>query len=230
MDERAADQANTNRQVTFAEAVTEHVFSQIGLFVSKTAVATFGGAYAVLAYVAREAVQTYQRLTPGEMLNGLGMAETTPGPLIIVTQFVGFMGAFRATTGLDPLTAAILCGALTTWVTFVPRLLWIFLGAPHGRLNAALGAISAAVVGVIMNLALWFGLHLLFARMVRVQAFGADLKLPVLSSLNLAGAGLAMAAALAAFRFKVAMIPLLLACSAAGVVLYLAAGLAPAAH
>ena len=130
-----------------------NVFSQIGLFFSKMAVVTFGGAYAVLAYVAQEGVQTYGWLRPGEMLDGLGMAETTPGPLIIVTQFVGFMGAYRNAIGITPLMAGVLGGLLTTWVTFTPCFLWIFLGAPFVEalrgaraLNAALAAISAAVV------------------------------------------------------------------------------------
>jgi len=207
----------------------DNVFTQIGVFFSKMAVVTFGGAYAVLAYVAQEAVQTYHWLKPGEMLDGLGMAETTPGPLIMVTQFVGFMAAFRQATGLNPLTAAILGGMLTTWVTFVPCFLWIFLGAPFVEalrgakaLSAALASISAAVVGVILNLALWFALHVLFARMVEVRALGLALELPVLPSINLASAALTLAAAVAAFRFKVGMIPLLAACSAAGVALHLA--------
>ena len=215
----------------------DHVFTQIGLFFSKMAVVTFGGAYAVLAYVAQEAVQTYHWLKPGEMLDGLGMAETTPGPLIIVTQFVGFMGAFRAETGLDPLAAAIVGGALTTWVTFVPCFLWIFIGAPFVEglrgartLNAALGAISAAVVGVIMNLALWFALHVLFARMIPVRGFGASLEAPDLTSLNLPSAVLTVAAAVAAFRFRTPMIPLLLACSTIGVLFYLLTGVTPASH
>lgn len=212
----------------------DSVFSHIGLFFSKLAVVTFGGAYAVLAYVAQEAVQTYQWLAPGEMLDGLGMAETTPGPLIMVTQFVGFMGAYRAETGLFPLAAAILGGLLTTWVTFVPCFLWIFLGAPYVEalrnarlLNAALAAISAAVVGVIMNLALWFGLHVLFTQMVEVRAFGGVIDLPVLTSINLPSTIIAVVAGVAAFRFKVSTIPLLLACSAAGAIYYFAAGLSP---
>lgn len=215
----------------------DHVFSQIGLFFSKMAVVTFGGAYAVLAYVAQEAVQTYHWLRPGEMLDGLGMAETTPGPLIIVTQFVGFLGAFRAETGLSPLWAGVLGGALTTWVTFTPCFLWIFFGAPFVEalrgaraLNAALAAISAAVVGVIMNLALWFGLHVLFGRMVEVGPHGARLELPVLASLNVPSAILTLGAAVAAFRFKAPMIPLLLACSAAGLLFHLLTGFAPPAH
>jgi chromate transporter len=209
----------------------DHALSRIGFFFSKMAVVTFGGAYAVLAYVAQEAVQTYHWLGPGEMLDGLGMAETTPGPLIIVTQFVGFMGAFRNPSGLPPLLAGVLGGVLTTWVTFTPCFLWIFLGAPFiealrgaRALNAALAAISAAVVGVIMNLAVWFALHVLFARMVEVRLPGASLELPVPGSINVASAALVSAAALAAFRFKVPMIPLLLACAAAGLAGYLVLG------
>ena len=132
------------------------------------AVVTFGGAYAVLAYVAQEAVQNFGWLAAGEMLDGLSMAETTPGPLIMVTQFVGFMGALRDAGTLPPLMAATLGGLLTTWVTFTPCFLWIFLGAPfierlrnNQNLTAALSAITAAVVGVILNLAVWFGLHVL---------------------------------------------------------------------
>lgn len=215
----------------------DNVFSQIGLFFSKMAVVTFGGAYAVLAYVAQEAVQTYGWVSPGEMLDGLGMAETTPGPLIIVTQFVGFLAAFRRASGLSPLAAGVLGGALTTWVTFTPCFLWIFLGAPFVEalrgaraLAAALSAIGAAVVGVIMNLAVWFALHVLFARMVTVHGFGARLELPAPSTINVASAVLALAAAIAAFRFRVGMIPLLLTCSALGVVYFMLTGSNPAAH
>ena len=205
------------------------VFAQIAVFFSKMAVVTFGGAYAVLAYVAQEAVETYGWLQPGEMLDGLGMAETTPGPLIMVTQFVGFMGAFRGETGLSPLTAGVLGGLLTTWVTFTPCFLWIFLGAPFVEalrgakaLNAALAAITAAVVGVILNLAIWFGLHVLFRDVREVEAGPLALDLPVLTSVNGASLVLALAAAVAAFRFKVGVIPLLAGCAAAGVVLYMA--------
>jgi chromate transporter len=208
---------------------TDSVFLDQGVFFSGAAVVTFGGAYAVLAYVAQEAVQTYGWLEPGEMLDGLGMAETTPGPLIIVTQFVGFMGAFRGETGLNPLIAGILGGVLTTWVTFTPCFLWIFLGAPFVEalrgakaLNAALAAITAAVVGVILNLAIWFSLHVLFADVAEVTAGPLSLDLPRLASVNLPSLFLALAAAVAAFRFKIGVIPLLLGCAAAGVVLYLA--------
>jgi chromate transporter len=206
----------------------DSVFSRIGLFFAKMAVVTFGGAYAVLAYVAQEAVQTYGWLKPGEMLDGLGLAETTPGPLIMVTQFVGFLAAFRARTGLPPLAAGILGGLLTTWTTFTPCFLWIFLGAPFVEalrgaraLNAALAAIGAAVVGVILNLAAWFSLHVLFSRSIELQGLGLRMELPMLSSVNIQSGLLTLAAAVAAFRFKVGIIPLLGACSALGVALYL---------
>jgi chromate transporter len=208
------------------------VFADIAVFFSKMAVVTFGGAYAVLAYVAQEAVETYRWLQPGEMLDGLGMAETTPGPLIMVTQFVGFMGAFRAPGSLNPYVAGVLGGLLTTWVTFTPCFLWIFLGAPYVEalrgnraLSAALAVITAAVVGVILNLAVWFGLHVLFRKVVEVRWLpGLALDVPVLSSINIASAVLTLAAVVAMFRFKAGMIPVLAACSAAGVVYYLATG------
>jgi chromate transporter len=213
------------------------VFSQIGVFFSKMAVVSFGGAYAVLSYVAQDAVQTYGWLKPGEMLDGLGMAETTPGPLIMVTQFVGFMGAFRNAQGISPLLAGALGGMLTTWVTFTPCFLWIFLGAPFVEqlrgarvLNAALAAIGAAVVGVILNLALWFALHVLFREMLQGRPLGLPVELPVLSTVNVASALLTLAAAVAAFRFKVGMIPLLAACSAAGVLIYVLTGSLPMAR
>ena len=197
------------------------------------AVVTFGGAYAVLAYVAQQAVETYGWLQPGEMLDGLGMAETTPGPLIMVVQFVGFMGAFRDPGALPPLLAGALGGLLTTWVTFVPCFLWIFLGAPfvealrgNKALGGALAAITAAVVGVILNLAVWFALHVLFARGARgATRFGMTLDVPVLASVNLASLVLTLAALLAVFRFKIGMIPVLAACAAIGVLLHLAFGI-----
>ena len=155
-----------------------NVFSQIAVFFSKMAMVTFGGAYAVLAYVAQQAVENYGWLKPGEMLDGLGMAETTPGPLIMVLQFVGFMAAFRDPGSLSPMLAGTLGGLLATWVTFTPCFLWIFLGAPfievlrgNKALNGALSAITAAVVGVILNLAIWFALHTLFRETVPVHAY-----------------------------------------------------------
>lgn len=205
----------------------DNVFSEIAVFFSKMAVVTFGGAYAVLAYVAQEAVETYGWLQPGEMLDGLGMAETTPGPLIIVTQFVGFMGAFRGAEGLSPLAAGVVGGVLTTWVTFTPCFLWIFLGAPFVEalrgakaLNAALAAITAAVVGVILNLAIWFGLHVIFGQVREVSGWRLSLDLPVLGTVNWASLALTLAAAVAIFRLKMGVIPVLLGCAAAGIALH----------
>jgi chromate transporter len=199
------------------------VFAQIGLFFSKMAVVTFGGAYAVLAYVAQEAVNNYGWLAPGEMLSGLGLAETTPGPLILVTQFVGFLAAFRAPGALDPMVAGALGALLTTWVTFVPCFLWIFLGAPYiealrGRasLSAALSAITAAVVGVVLNLAVWFGLHVVFATVVERREAGLRLLVPDIATIDPAALILAALALVAMLRFKVGMIPMLAASAALG--------------
>lgn len=204
------------------------VFSQIAVFFSKMAMVTFGGAYAVLAYVAQQAVETYGWLRPGEMLDGLGMAETTPGPLIMVLQFVGFMAAFREAGPLNPLLAGTLGGLLATWVTFAPCFLWIFLGAPYietlrgnKALAGALSAITAAVVGVILNLALWFGVHTIF-REVRPFAWGpVAFDVPVWESVDPWALALSAAAVVAMFRFHAGMLPTLAATSAAGIVLYL---------
>ncbi len=208
------------------------VFTQIAMFFAKMAVVTFGGAYAVLAYVAQAAVETYGWLRPGEMLDGLGMAETTPGPLIMVVQFVGFMGAFRDPGGLPPLLAGALGGVLTTWVTFVPCFMWIFAGAPYVEtlrsnkaLSAALAAITAAVVGVILNLAVWFALHTLFTQVHAISVLGLHLDLPVPGSVNLPALVLTIVALLAVFRLKLGMLPVLGGCSALGVAYYLATGL-----
>jgi chromate transporter len=202
------------------------VFSQIAGFFSVLAVVTFGGAYAVLAYVAQEAVQGFGWLGPDEMLHGLAMAETTPGPLIMVTQFVGFMGAFREATGLSPLLAGTLGGLLTTWVTFMPCFLWIFLGAPYierlrdnRALTAALTAVTAAVVGVILNLAVWFALHVIFGDVRTVTAGVLDLDVPVWGSLNPAAALLVIAAMVAVFRFGLGTLTVLAASAAAGLAL-----------
>jgi chromate transporter len=206
-----------------------NVFSQIAGFFSVMAVVTFGGAYAVLAYVAQEAVQNYGWLAPGEMLDGLGMAETTPGPLIMVTQFVGFMGAFRDASGMSPLLAGTLGGLLTTWVTFTPCFLWIFLGAPfierlrdNKVLTAALTAITAAVVGVILNLAVWFGLHVVFDDVRTITTFGLNIDVPVWSTLNLSAAALVLAAIVAVFRFKLGPVTVLAGCATAGLGLHFA--------
>jgi chromate transporter len=207
------------------------IFTDIAVFFSKMAVVTFGGAYAVLAYVAQQAVETYGWLQLGEMLDGLGLAETTPGPLIMVTQFVGFLGAFRDPGGLNPFIAGTLGGLLTTWVTFVPCFLWIFLGAPfvetirgNRALASALAAITAAVVGVILNLAVWFGLHVLFGEVHEVEGFGMSLDVPVFATIDPAALVLILAAVVALFHFKIGMIPVLAACSAAGVLYFFTVG------
>lgn len=203
----------------------DDVFTQIAVFFSKMAVVTFGGAYAVLAYVAQQAVEQYGWVTAGEMLDGLGLAESTPGPLIMVTQFVGFLGAWRDPGGLPPLLAGTLGGLLTTWVTFVPCFLWIFVGAPYVEalrsnkaLSGALAAITAAIVGVILNLAVWFGLQVLFGELRHISLLGATVDVPVLGSANVAAIALAAACAVAVFRFRFGMIPVLLASSMAGIV------------
>jgi chromate transporter len=206
----------------------DHVFSHIAVFFSKMALVTFGGAYAVLAYVAQQAVETYGWLKPGEMLDGLGMAETTPGPLIMVLQFVGFMAAFRAPGGLSPLVAGTLGGLLATWVTFIPCFLWIFLGAPfievlrgNAALNGALSAITAAVVGVILNLAVWFAVHVVFREVTPVRAGPVRFEAPVPASVDMAALALSLFAVIAVFRFKLGMLPVLTVCALAGMSLHL---------
>jgi chromate transporter len=207
----------------------DDTFSQIAIFFSKMAMVTFGGAYAVLAYVAQQAVEHYHWLRPGEMLDGLGMAETTPGPLIMVLQFVGFMAAYRDPGSLHPMLAGSLGGLLATWVTFTPCFLWIFLGAPfievlrgNKAVSGALAAITAAVVGVVMNLAVWFAIHTIFHAVQPVRAFGFGFDAPVVSSVDPWALLLSAAAMLAIFRFKAGMIQTLAACSAAGIALHLA--------
>jgi chromate transporter len=212
----------------------DSIFTQLSVFFSEVAVVSFGGAYAVLAYVAQQAVETYHWLRPGEMLTGLGMAETTPGPLIMVVQYVGFLAGYRTPGTSPPLLTATLAGLLVTWVTFTPCFLWVFLGAPYVEalrgvraLSAALSAVTAAVVGVILNLAVWFGVHVIFRETVAWQGFGLNLSVPMLPSLDIVATVLAIAAALAIFYFKAGVIQTLLACSLAGVVLHLAFGVVP---
>jgi chromate transporter len=209
---------------------TDNVFSQIAVFFSKMAIVTFGGAYAALAYVAQEAVDHYHWLQHGEMLDGLGMAETTPGPLIMVLQFVGFMAAYRDPGTWSPLLAGTLGGLLATWVTFVPCFLWIFVGAPYierlrgnKALGASLATITAAVVGVILNLAIWFALHTVFRETRPTLLFGAiPFDVPIPASINVWSLSLSLAAMVALFRFKANVIWTLLACSLAGIGLYAA--------
>jgi chromate transporter len=205
------------------------VFSQIAIFFSKMAMVTFGGAYAVLAYVAQQAAEYYHWVTPREMLDGLGMAETTPGPLIMVVQFVGFMAAFREASGLSPMLAGTLGGLLATWVTFAPCFLWIFVGAPYiealrgnKALAGALSAITAAVVGVILNLSIWFALHTLFRRTFPVNGFGLSFDAPMLTSVEVPALILSIAAATAIFRFKVGMLVVLAASCLTGILMRLA--------
>jgi chromate transporter len=206
--------------------VSDGVFSQIAIFFSKMAMVTFGGAYAVLAYVAQQAANYYHWVSPSEMLDGLGMAETTPGPLIMVVQFVGFMAAFREASGLPPMLAATLGGLLATWVTFTPCFLWTFVGAQYiealrgnKALSGALTAITAAVVGVILNLSIWFALHTLFRHTVPIQGFGFSFDAPVFASVDLPALALSVAAATAIFRFNVGMLVVLAASCITGVLL-----------
>ncbi len=201
----------------------EHVLFTIAAFFSKLAVVTFGGAYAVLSYMAQEAVQTHGWLAPKEMADGLGLAETTPGPLIMVTQFVGFLGAWRAPEPFSPWLAALLGAGITTWVTFAPCFLFIFTLAPWlerleraKRLQSGLAALTAAVVGVIANLALWFALHVLFTSVGRVETGWVDVAVPVVASIDLIAAGIALLAFILVFKAKVGTPALLAICAAAG--------------
>ena len=192
------------------------------------AVVTFGGAYAVLSYVAQQAVDAYGWLAPGEMLTGLGFAETTPGPLIMVVQFVAFLGAYRTPGGLDPLTAGILGGLLATWVTFVPCFLWIFLGAPYverlrgnRRLSAALATITASVVGVILNLAVWFAVHTIFANVDEVRIGPGRLVVPDPATLDPWALALAAAAMAGMLIFRIGLLPTIGGAGALGILLRL---------
>lgn len=203
-----------------------HIFTQEALFFSKVAVVTFGGAYAVLAYVAQQAVDIHHWLRPDEMLTGLGLAETTPGPLILVLIFVGFLAGYRGGTGLEPLLAGTIGATVTLWVTFVPSFLFIFVGAPfverlsrNRRVAGALAAVTAAVVGVIANLALWFGLHVLFADMGEVTFGPFSVPVPDMASFDLAAAVIAFAAAIALLRYHIGVVPVLGAAAAAGALL-----------
>jgi len=208
------------------------VFTDIATYFSKLAVLTFGGAYAVLAWVAQEAVGTYGWLEPGEMLDGLGMAETTPGPLIMVLQFVGFMGAMREAGWAAPLLAGTLGGLLATWVTFAPCFAWILLGAPfmerlraNHALSAALSAVTAAVVGVILNLALWFAIHVIWRQVTQIQAGPISLQLPVMASIDWMAAALSAIALIAVFWLNIGMAKVLAGAALAGLALHIAGGI-----
>lgn len=198
-----------------AIAGMDHVLVKLALFFSKLAVVTFGGAYAVLAYVAQDAVQHYGWLKPGEMLDGLGLAETTPGPLILVTQFVGFLAGYGSGAGTPLLMGAF--GALVVlWSTFAPCFLWIFTGAPYieriammPRLKSALSAITAAVTGVILNLSVWFALHVIFADVPEASAGPLRFSYPELSSIDWLAAALAVFAAFMLFKLHLGMLRVL---------------------
>jgi len=202
-----------------------HVMAELGWFFSKLAVVTFGGAYAVLAYMAQDVVEHYRWLAPLEMLDGLGLAETTPGPLILVTEFVGYLAAYRhggGAYGLTPWASGVLGAVVTLWATFAPCFLWIFAGAPYverlnaePRLKSALAAITAAVVGVILNLTIWFALNVLFAKVDLVSARPAHLHVPQLASLSLPALILAVLAAVMLFALHRGVIVTLAVCAAA---------------
>jgi chromate transporter len=204
----------------------DHVLWKIGAFFSKLAVVTFGGAYAVLAYMAQEAVSGYGWLAPGEMADGLGLAETTPGPLNMVTQFVGYLAAFRAPEPFSPLMAGVIGAALTTWVTFAPCFLWIFAVAPWmdrlqsvPALKGGLAAVTAAVVGVIANLAIWFALHVLFARVTIAETGPLRLQIPDPTTLDWRAALIAAVAAILIFRTRLGIFATLATAAILGLLL-----------
>jgi chromate transporter len=196
----------------------EHVFAQVALFFSKLAIVTFGGAYAVLSYMAQQAVENFGWLRAEQMIDGLGLAETTPGPLILVTEFVGYMAGYRFAGGL---WGGVAAAAITLWMTFVPCFLWIMVGAPYierlqnmPRLSGALAAVTAAVVGVILNLTIWFALHVLFGTLNRT-AFGL---VPDFASLDTPALILSLIAAAALFVFHQGILRTLLLCAVLGVI------------
>ena len=204
---------------------TSGVLTEQSLFFTGTALVTFGGAYAVLAFVAQQAVQVYGWLAPGEMVRGLALAETTPGPLVMVVQFVAFLGAYRDPGSLDPWVAAVLASLLVTWVTFVPCFVFIFVGAPYVErlrgnraLSSALTGITAAVVGVIANLAVYFAVHTLFAATVLRRAGPLRLELPDVTTVQPISLAVAVIAAVLLFRLRWSVLRVLGACAAAGLV------------
>ena len=208
---------------------TDHVFVDEGLFFSGTAVVTFGGAYAVLSFVAQRAVNVFGWLLPGEMVNGLALAETTPGPLIMVVQFVGFLGAFRNAGSLNPWVAGIVGSTLVVWVTFVPCFLFVFLGAPYVErlrtnrsLSAAMSAVSAAVVGVIANLSVYFSLHTLFDDTTQTKSGIIQMTLPAWDSVNGRALVLTALACVLVFRYKWSTVRVMLTLAAVGCAVYLA--------
>ncbi len=200
----------------------DHLLAQVALFFSKLAVVTFGGAYAVLAYMTQQAVEAFGWLSTGQMLDGLGLAETTPGPLILVTQFVAFLAGFQADGG--GFLLGLLAALVALWSTFAPCFLWIFVGAPYierlrgaPRLAGALAAITAAVVGVILNLSLWFGLHVVFDKLEDRHFGPLRLLKPDLATIDWTAAALVLLAAVTVFRFRLSILWTLAICALAGV-------------
>jgi chromate transporter len=200
-----------------------HLFTQMGWFFAKMAVVTFGGAYAVLTYVSQQAVEHYAWLSAGNMIDGLALAETTPGPLILVLSFVGYYAAHEQPGVLPALLAGLVGSAFVTWVTFAPSFLWIFLGAPYIErlrqnrlLSAMLATVTAAVVGVIANLALWFALHVLFGRLASLSWHWIEILWPDWSSAHWAAVALSLAAGVALLRLRLGLIKVLLAAAALG--------------
>lgn len=203
----------------------DHVYSQLAWFFSKLAIVTFGGAYAVLSYMGQDVVEAHHWLSAPQMMDGLGLAETTPGPLILVGQFVGFLAANKAQ---GDLLSGFVGGAIFLWMTFVPCFLWIFVGAPYveylqgnAQISQALAKITAAVVGVILNLSLWFGLHVLFGDVQRLQGL-VPMWWPTLSGFDGAALVLAIVAGFALLRFHLGMVKTLALSATLGIVWKLA--------
>lgn len=215
--------------VLFAYTQHEPLLVTLGQFFSRAAMVTFGGAYAVLSFIAQDVVNNYQWLAPGQMMDGLGLAETTPGPLILVNQFVGYLAGAQHSHAAAPWWGGILGAAMATWTTFVPCFLWIFLGAPfieslrsNLRLSAALSGITASVVGVIANLSLWFAIHALFTATTRVAWGPLHTEWPQWASLSPSGLALAIIAAVLLLRLHVPMLAVLALSGAAGALLHFA--------
>lgn len=218
--------------VVLLVGLTGGTYADIALFFSKMAVVTLGGAYAVLAYVAQDAVESYHWLTAPEMLAGLGLAETTPGPLILVLQFVGFLAGFRSPGALQGVPGGIVGSILTLWCTFTPCFVFVFLGAPiieklasNVSLSGALAAITASVVGVVGNLALWFALQVVFREHKPGRLGYASIDVPIPASIDLAALALAVLAALCLFQFKSGVLRTLGITAVAGLVLRFAGNL-----
>lgn len=204
-----------------------NIFVKQSLFFGQAALVTFGGAYSVLSYIAQKAVETYGWLKPGEMLDGLGMAETTPGPLIQVVQFVGFMGAYRNAGTLDPLTAGVLASIIVTWVTFIPSFLYIFVGAPYiehfrgnKNLSSALSGITSAVVGVVLNLGIWFSLNTLFGRVNELEFHIGRIFVPDFTTLHWDSLAITVLAFIVSLGLKWDMLKTIAVCVGAGVLVY----------